>query len=135
MGSHFTNDDLVKESRREDDFTFKISFEGTRDGIEIIEFTLISKPDAAVVWGKVVLLIKAKDYMPIAEDFYDEDMALARRFTFTNIKKLAGKLLPSVMKVIPADKPDEYTQIIYEKLELDIDIKDSFFSLANLKRK
>lgn len=28
MGSHFTNDDLVKESRMADDYTFKITFQG-----------------------------------------------------------------------------------------------------------
>ncbi|MDH5485320.1 MAG: outer membrane lipoprotein-sorting protein, partial [Gammaproteobacteria bacterium] len=43
MGSHFTNDDLVKESRREEDFDALISFEGERDSRKIIEFSLIPK--------------------------------------------------------------------------------------------
>ena len=92
MGSHFTNDDLVKESRREDDYDATISFEGERDGINIIEFTLTPKIDAAVVWGKVVLTLTTNNYIPITEIFYDEDMAVARTFTFDDLKMMAGKI-------------------------------------------
>lgn len=67
MGSHFTNDDLVDASRREDDFDVQISFEGIRDSQKVIEFTLIPKADAAVVWGKVVLTVRASDFIPLAE--------------------------------------------------------------------
>lgn len=134
MGSHFTNDDLVKESRREDDFISTISFEGQRNGQSILEFTMIPKDTAAVVWGKVVLVVTKNDYLPVSEVYYDEDLKVARTFEFSDIKMLAGKMRPAVMKVIPQDKPAEYTKVIYETLELDIEIKDSFFSLANLKR-
>ena len=37
--------------------------------------------------------------------------------------------------VIPADKPDEYTELIYEELELNIEIPDEFFSISHLKRR
>jgi len=135
MGSHFTNDDLVKESRREDDYISTISFKGIRNGQELLEFTLIPKPDAAVVWGKVVLNVTAEDYTPVSEIYYDEDMIIARSIHFSKIKPLGGRKRPSVMRVTPADKPDEYTELIYEKLELNIEIKDSFFSISNLKRR
>lgn len=134
MGSHFTNDDLVKDSRREDDYVSTISFEGKRDGQSIIEFTLIPKPDAAVVWGKVVLVIVDKKYIPLTEVYYDEDMLVTRTITFSDLKQLGGQLRPAIMRVVPADKPEEFTELIYEKLELDINIDDSFFSIANLKR-
>jgi len=135
MGSHFTNDDLVKESRREDDYYASITFEGELKGKEIIEFTLTPKPDAAVVWGRVVLTVLADAYIPLTELFYDEDLAIARTFTFTGLKHMAGLLRPSVMRVIPADKPEEFTEVVYESLELDIELNDDFFSIANLKRR
>lgn len=135
MGSHFTNDDLVKESRREDDYGAIISFEGERDGVPVLEFTLTPKADAAVVWGKVVLRLQAKDHIPITEVYYDEDMAVARTFTFSKLKQMAGRLRPAVMRVVPADKPEEFTELHYETLELNIPLSDSFFSLANLKRR
>ena len=134
MGSHFTNDDLVKESRMEDDYEPAISFEGKRDGLEILEFTLIPKPDAAVVWGKVVADVLADGLLPLKYDYYDEDMHIARTITFSDIELLAGQPRPKVMRVIPADKPHEYTELVYEKLELNIPIDDDFFSISRLRR-
>jgi hypothetical protein len=134
MGSHFTNDDLVKESRMEDDYTPSISFEGKRDGRDIIEFTLIPKPDAAVVWGKIVAIVLADGYMPLKYFYYDEDMKIARTMSFSRFEMLAGKIRPKVMRVVPADKPDEYTELVYEQLELNVNLNDDFFSLSELKR-
>ncbi len=135
MGSHFTNDDLVKESRREDDYGVEITFKGKRAGEEIIEFTLRPKPDAAVIWGKVVLVIRAEDFIPLKEVSYDEDMLVARTFTFNKLKILGGQLRPSVMRMIPEDKSDEFTELTYEKLEINIPVKDDLFSIARLKRR
>lgn len=135
MGSHFTNDDLVKESRMEEDYDPTISYEGTRDNQNIIEFTLIPKPDAAVVWGKVVVTVLADGFLPLIWIYYDEDMNIARTMTFSKPKLLAGRLRPTVMRVVPADKPKEYTELVYEKLELDVKLNDAFFSLASLKRR
>jgi len=135
MGSHLTNDDLVKEARLEDDYDARISFEGLRDGQEIIEFTLIPKADAAVVWGKLMLEVLAESFTPLRELFYDEDMHIARTFTFSDMKLLGGRQRPAVMRVVPADKPEEFTEFVYESLELDIEISDRFFSVSNLKRR
>lgn len=135
MGSHLTNDDLVKESRLEEDYTATISFEGERKDQPVIEFTLIPKPDAAVVWGKLVLTITAKDYLPVDEFYYDEDMKLARSMTFSEIKKLGGRDRPSVFRVIPADKPTEYTEFVYERLDLNVEVDDKMFTLATLKQR
>jgi hypothetical protein len=135
MGSHFTNDDLVKESRMDKDYNPTITFEGKRNNQDVIEFTLIPKPDAAVVWGKLVLTVLADGYIPVIEYYYDEDMKIARTMTFSKIKTLAGRRLPSVIRVVPADKPDEYTELVYEKLELNVHLSDDFFSISNLRRK
>jgi len=135
MGSHLTNDDLVKEARLEEDYDASISFEGERDGQNIIEFTLIPKLEAAVVWGKLILIIQAESHIPVVEYYFDEDMLLARTILFTDIKTLGGRERPSVLRVVPADKPDEYTQFVYEQLQFDIDVRDSLFSLSSLKKR
>jgi len=134
MGSHFTNDDLVKESRLDEDYIPRITFEGKRDGQEVLVFELEPKPEAPVVWGKLELMIAKQDNLPVYEKFFDEDMRLARTLTFSQIKPLSGRPRPSVMRLTPADKRGEYTEFIYDNLQLDIPIKDSFFSLSNLKR-
>ncbi|MDH5358127.1 MAG: outer membrane lipoprotein-sorting protein [Gammaproteobacteria bacterium] len=134
MGSHLTNDDLVKEARLEEDYDATISFEGVRDGQDIMEFTLIPKIDAAVVWGKLQLIILADSHIPVVEYYYDEDMLLARTISFSAIKTLGGRQRPSVLRVVPADKPDEYTEFVYEQLTFDLDLSDSLFSLSSLRK-
>jgi hypothetical protein len=135
MGSHITNDDLVKEARYADDYHAKISFEGIREGQQVIEFTLIPKEDAAVVWGKILLTIEADGYNPVIEYYYDEDMQLARTFSFNQKKMLGGRLRPSVMRVVPADQPEEFTEFIYKELQFDIKISDRLFSKSSLKKR
>jgi outer membrane lipoprotein-sorting protein len=51
MGSHFTLDDLVGQSRLTQDYVVATSFSGYRDGVAVSEYTLTPKPAAAVVWN------------------------------------------------------------------------------------
>ena len=134
MGSHFTNDDLVKESRLSEDYNPLITFEGLRDGQQIIEFDLIPKPDAPVVWGKIVIAVLLDDYLPIVSRYYDEDLVLARTLEFHQIEEMGGRRIPAVMHMVPADKPGEFTELTYEEINFDIALQDSMFSLMQLRR-
>ncbi|MEW5723674.1 MAG: outer membrane lipoprotein-sorting protein [Thermodesulfobacteriota bacterium] len=134
MGSHFTNDDLVKESRMAEDFTFETTFEGRRDGLEVLEITCHPKPEAAVVWGKVVETVRTGDFLPVDIKYYDEDLNLARTMVFTELGDLGGRTLPRRMTVHPADKPGEKTEVYYREMTFDPDIPDDFFSLRNLRK-
>ena len=133
MGSHFTNDDLVKESRIVDDYDFEISFEGVVDGVEVYEFTMTPRPEAPVVWGRVEEQVRKHDLMPTWVRYYDDDGALARTLTFSDYKMMGDRLVPAVMLIVPADKPEEQTSMTYHELEFDIDIDESFFSLRTLR--
>jgi len=134
MGSHFTNDDLVKESRLSEDYNPLITFEGLRDGQQIIEFDLIPKPDAPIVWGKIVIAVLLDDYLPIVSRYYDEDLVLARTLEFLQIEEMGGRRIPTVMHMAPADKPGEFTELTYEEIIFDIALQDSMFSLMQLRR-
>ena len=134
MGSHFTNDDLVKESRMADDYTYVISFEGERGGRQVVELTLTPKPEAAIVWGKVVVTVDRARYLPVETRYFDEDQRLARTLTFSGVASLGGRDLPAVLTAVPADKPGESTVIRYQKLEFNVPLADEFFSLRTLQR-
>lgn len=134
MGSHFTNDDLVKESRFTEDYTFEITFEGRRDGREVVDITCAPKPEAAVVWGKVVVTVRGVDYLPLQSVYFDEDMDPARSMTFDAIKELGGRMLPSRLTVQPEHEPDQRTVVTYQAIDFNVDLKDSFFSLRTLRR-
>ena len=133
MGSHFTNDDLVKESRMIDDYDIAISFEGDRAGVAVWEFTLTPKPNAAVVWGRIVEQVRKADLMPTWARYHDERGTLVRTMTFSDYRTFGTRTVPTVMTVQPADKPDERTVIRYRDLEFDVRLTPDFFSLRNLQ--
>lgn len=134
MGSHFTNDDLVKESRLAEDYDPEITFSGVRDGQEIIEFALLPKPEAPVVWGRIAIVVRAGDLLPLVSRYYDEEMALARTLIFQDIREMGGRLLPVVLRMVPADKPDEFTEMTYQAIDFDVELPDTLFSLMQLRR-
>jgi len=133
MGSHFTNDDLVKQSRMVIDYNFSITYEGLRDGVDIVEISCIPKKNAAVVWGKVEVIVYRNDFIPLNIVYYDEDLKLSRTLKFSNIQVLGGKKIPLQMKMVPTDEPEESTAILWEKIDFDLAIKDDFFSLRKLQ--
>jgi len=135
MGSHFTNDDLVKDSSFADDYDSQITFEGERDGVQIYEITSIPLPDAPVVWGKVVTTLQQDPLVPLASEYYDEDGLLVRTMSFDDIRQIGERLVPMRMRLIPQDKPGESTQIVYNDIEFDVPLEESFFSLKNLQRR
>ncbi len=135
MGSHFTNDDLVKESRLEDDYDFELVEKTGEDGAPMYEITLLPKPEAAVVWGKIVLLILADNLVPTLQEYYDEDQVLVRRMTFGKLMVMDDRTVPLSLKIVPVDKPEEYTEVVYDKLLFDVPLEDDFFSIQNLKRR
>ncbi len=134
MGSHLTNDDLVKKNRMAADFTFEKTFSGERKGRSLVEITLVPRPEAAMVWGKVVVEIDAESCLPLRELFYDEEMRLARTMIFSDVKKVKGRQLPMTVTIYPADRPGEHTRVRYRTLELDVPVDEAIFSRRNLQR-
>jgi outer membrane lipoprotein-sorting protein len=134
MGSHFTNDDLVKDSRLIEDYDIEMSYEGDRDGDVVWEFKLTPKPEAPVVWGHIEYRVRKKDDMPLWARYYDEDGNLSRTLDFSEFRDMGGRLVPAVMNMYPVDKPGERTTMRYGNLEFDINLERSFFSLQALKR-
>lgn len=134
LGSHFTNDDLVKESRLIRDYDIQTSYEGEREGVEVYEFTLTPFPQAPVVWGQILYQVRKRDFMPTSAKFYGEDGRLKRTLIFSNYGKMGGRLVPTEMKMMPEDKPGEYTHIRYLDLKFDVPMARQTFSLSFLRR-
>ena len=133
MGSHFTNDDLVKESRLIEDYEITLAYEGDRDGVAVWEFDLIPRPEAPVVWGRIAYQVRKNDTMPVYARYYDEDGVLVRTMTFFDYRELGGRLVPAAMRVVPEDKPGEFTEVRYSELEFDVDLDEEYFSLRRLR--
>jgi outer membrane lipoprotein-sorting protein len=134
MGSDFTIDDLVNGPFPTRDYSISLSFEGKRGGVAVYEYTLTPKPEATVVWGKIVLQIRQADLMPTWQGYYDDDGKLVRELTFSEYKLMSGRLIPTRLVMRSADKPDVQTTIEYEDIAFDVPISEETFSLPNLNR-
>jgi len=134
MGSDFTNDDLVRESSLEKDYNHKLLGEEILEGYECYRIELIPKPDAPVVWGKILMWVSKEEYHWLKAEYYDEDDYLVNTEILMEIKKMDDRELPTRMEMIPADKDGQKTILIFDEIEFDVDLNESFFSQQNMRR-
>jgi outer membrane lipoprotein-sorting protein len=142
MGSHFTNDDLVKETRLDRHFKQKLTkkYSGKNEAGQAVTFyhvDLSPKPSAPVAWGKIVYLIWEKNsvVMPTKALYFRKASSKKpdRTLTFSHVKKMGGRLIPTRLKMTLAKKPGEHTSIIYSKIKFDLRIPDKKFTEQALK--
>lgn len=134
MGSDFTNDDLVKESSIVEDYNHKLLGDSVIGEWPVYKIEMLPKPEAPVVWGKVIAYIDKKEYNQLLVKYYDEDQILVNTLILSDIHEIGGRILPTRLEMIPADNPKQKTVIEYKNLEFDVGLQESFFSLQNMKR-
>lgn len=134
MGTDFSNDDLVKEASLAEDYNHSIDGDTTIDGMVCWKIRLLPKPEAAVVWGKLLIIIDKKEYMMLYGEYYDEEGELINILKASDVKMLGGRLLPAKLEMIPANKRNNKTVLIYNSLQFDNPIEDNFFATQNMPR-
>jgi outer membrane lipoprotein-sorting protein len=132
MGTDFTNDDLVKEASIVEDYNHTILGDTIIEGRICFKIQMLPKPAAAVVWGKLLMCIDKKDYLMLHVAYFDEEGKLINTMHAGEVKMLGGKLLPSRMEMIPADKKGYKTVLVYNNLVFDKPIEDGFFTTQNM---
>ncbi len=134
MGSDFTNDDLLKESSIVMDYNQTIIGSDSIEGYDCYKIELIPKPEAAVVWGKVIVWIAKENYYQLKAEYYDEIETLINTQYGTEIEKVGDRNLPTKLTMIPADKEGNQTILKLVNMIFDKDIPTSFFSQQNMKK-
>ena len=134
MGSDFTNDDLVRESSIVVDYTHKLLGEEEIDGRMCYKIELTPKPEAPVVWGKVISWISKEELLQLKTEFYDEEGYLVNTMVGKDVRMIGGRLLPTRLEMIPADEEGKKTVVEQLELTFDAPIDESFFSIQNMKR-
>jgi outer membrane lipoprotein-sorting protein len=130
MGSHFTNDDLVKET----DYRKHYTCSGYKEQGGYLTVTMKPRPNAPVVWGKVAMRIKVQGTIPQWARYYDERGKLKRTMRFEAVKEMGGRTMPTRMVLQPADAPSERTVVTFHKMKFDVSVPDRLFTLQGLKR-
>jgi outer membrane lipoprotein-sorting protein len=132
MGSHLTNDDLMRETSYEEDYESTLSW-STRDGRRFLQVTLTPRPDAPVVYTRLLFLLTPEDWTPVRFEFFDGNR-LVRTLTYENVRRVAGRQIPMRMVIQPAGSPGERTVIEYRSLRLDVPVDADLFTRRGLRR-
>lgn len=133
MGTDFTNDDLVKESSVVQDYNHSFAGDTTIDNRACYIIQMIPKPEAAVVWGKLMVCIDKKDYLQLHSRFYDEEGKLINTMNAYDVKTMDNRLIPTRFEMIPADKKNQKTEMLYRSIKYNRPIEDVFFTTEKMK--
>ena len=134
MGSDFNNDDLVRQSSIVEDYIHELIGEEQYEGYECYKILMIPKPEAGVVWGKIVIWITKDGYLQLRADYFDEDELLIKSMIGSDVQKMGGRTIPTHWEMIPHDKPGQRTVMDYIKIDFNINTNPSFYSQKNMKR-
>lgn len=133
MGTDFTNDDLVKESSVVNDYTQQITGEAIIQGRKCWKIEMIPLPEAAVVWGKVILWIDQQDFLQLRIEFMDEEYEPVNLMQCSDIRELGGRMIATRMEMMPVDKPGNKTVLKYQSIIFNQPIADDFFTTQQMK--
>lgn len=130
MGSDFTNDDLVREYRYTDDYSYT-----SEEQAPTIIVTLIPKENTISLWGKIVLTIDKATELPQSQVFYDEKNRRIRKLVFSDIRSVGDQQIPHQLQLESVAKPGHKTVVRYTQLQLNLPLDDSIFNRQNLQKR
>jgi len=132
-GSDFTNDDLVRESNYAEDYDASVEGTGEAEGEPYWDLLLRPKPEAPVVWGKLIYRISKADTLPVRLEYYDEQGTLKRHLVFSDRDTVGSRVIPTTWTMYDDTKDGHRTTMEILEMEFDIEIGDRIFSKRELE--
>ncbi|MFT5219272.1 MAG: outer membrane lipoprotein-sorting protein [Planctomycetota bacterium] len=132
LGSDFSNKDISKSTDIIDQYKHRLISSESKDGHIIYTIESIPKEDAAVVWGKEVVVIR-DDYVLLGQQFWDQDGVLVKELTTLELNTMDGRTIASHMRMKKLENPAEWTDMHVISVDFDIDISSTLFTLSNLR--
>jgi outer membrane lipoprotein-sorting protein len=135
MGSDFTYEDVVKADSIVKDYTHEIVSQKTEGNATLYRIEALPKPDAPVVWGRVMLeaLVEGESVFPMQEEDYSQRGERIRTIIFSQIKEMHGQRIPTQVTCLPHKKPNNKTTIIYHDFKVNLSFEKDYFSLKTLQ--
>lgn len=132
MGSDFSYNDLAKADDIIDNYSHRFIGHEKQNDHDIATIESVPLENAPVVWGKEILKIR-DDNVLLEHAFYDQDMKPIKVLRTIEIKLMAGKLYPTVMRMENLEEKDRWTEIRYTRALFGLELNKSVFTLSNLR--
>ena len=132
MGSDFSNRDVARDDDILEQYDHTLIKTEQLDDHTIYHVEATPHPTAAVVWGRQVIMVR-DDWVLLQEAFYDQDGVLVKKMETSEIKEMDGRMIAARQRMVKTEVPDEWTEIIMDAIDFDIDVSDRTFTLSNLR--
>ena len=132
MGSDFSNKDIARTDDIVEQYDHTLLGTMEEDGHTVYEIQSVPHEDAAVVWGREVLKIR-EDNVMLEQRFYDQDDLLVKTLRTLEVKEMGGRAVAAHQRMEKEETPDEWTEVIMNTVEFDIELSGNVFTLSNLR--
>jgi outer membrane lipoprotein-sorting protein len=132
MGSDFSNKDISKTTDIIDQYTHALVDQREENGHQIYTIESVPHEDAAIVWGKEVLVIR-DDWILLEQQFWDQDDAMLKVMKASDIKLMSGRLVATKLRMSDVETPGQWTQMETNAIEFDLELANNLFTLSNLR--
>lgn len=132
MGSHFTNDDLMRETSYREDYESALEWDEL-DGERHLKVVMTPRPDAPVVFTRIDFYLTAQGWTPVRTEYF-EGANRVRTMTFSDVREISNRAVPHTMELRPEDRPEEFTRVEYIELDLEADVDQDLFTRRGLRR-
>lgn len=132
MGSDFSNKDISKSTDIIDQYDHRLIHTEQKEGHRYYTIESVPHEDAAVVWGKEIVVIR-DDFVMMRQEFWDQDDVLVKEMRTLEIVVMDGRTIARRMRMNKADMPGEWTEMRVDNIDFDVALPDSLFTLSNLR--
>lgn len=132
MGSDFSNKDISKTTDIVDQYDHTLVDQREQDGHQIYTIQSIPHEDAAIVWGKEVLVIR-DDWVLLEHQFWDQDGVLLKTMKASDIKPMSGRTVATKLRMSKVETPQQWTELQTLDIEFDVELDSNVFTLSNLR--
>lgn len=137
-GSDFSYNDLSRSDELRVHFEHEITAVTQVDGEQgntHTLYTITSTPhqDAPVVWGKQELKIR-DDLVVLEQTFFDQDLQPLKQMIGSDIRDAGdGRIVAMRLRMTSLEDADHWTEVVYDKFDFDVELKDKLFTQFSLK--
>ena len=132
MGSDFSNKDISKTTDIVDQYDHTLIDQREEGGHQIYTIQSVPHEDAAIVWGKEVLVIR-DDWVLLEQQFWDQDGLMLKTMKASDIKVMSGRTVATKLRMSKVETPQEWTELQTLDIEFDVDLAGNVFTLSNLR--
>lgn len=132
MGSDFSNKDISRSTDILHEYDHRLIETRQDNGHTIYVIEAVPHEEAAVVWGKEVLHIR-DDYVLMEEQYWDQDGVLVKAMRTLEVQEMSGRAVATNMRMQKADTQEEWTQVLVQAIEFDLELSPRIFTLSYLR--